>query len=302
MLQISLATMYSDRTAALFDGRVPIEGCNVHAVLLRPGEIFHRIFKFEEFDVAEMSLSSHLLTTARGDSKYVGIPAFPLRMFRHSGVYIRNDRGIDRPEHLRGKTVGLPEFQQTANVWVRGILQDQYGVDTASVHWRTGGLEEPGREERADIRLLKDIDWQIDPARPHLVGHARRGELDAVISPRPPPCFIRRDKCKYVDQLFPDYPAVELEYFKKTRIFPIMHVVGIRRRWWSNIPGCRSASSRLSSMPRRSSTFATAASCRGATPSIGACSPSSATITGAIIWRPTVTCSRPLPATRSSRA
>ena len=228
-MQISLAMMYSDRTAALFDGRVPIEGCNVHTVLLRPGEIFHRIFKFEEFDVAEMSLSSHLLTTARGNSKYVGIPAFPLRMFRHSGVYIRNDRGIDRPEDLRGKTVGLPEFQQTANVWIRGMLQDQYGVDIASVHWRTGGLEEPGREERADIRLLKDIDWQIIPRDRTLSEMLEAGELDAVISPRPPPCFIRRDKCKYVDQLFPDYPAIELEYFKKTKIFPIMHVVGIRR-------------------------------------------------------------------------
>jgi 4,5-dihydroxyphthalate decarboxylase len=229
MLEISLAVMYSDRTAALFDGRVPIEGCNVHTVLLRPGEIFHRIFKFEEFDVAEMSLSSHLLTTARGDSKYVGIPAFPLRLFRHSGIYIRNDRGINRPQDLRGKTVGLPEFQQTANVWIRGMLQDQHGVDMASVHWRTGGLEEPGREERADIRLLKDIDWQIIPRDRTLSEMLEAGELDAVISPRPPPCFIRRDKCKSVDQLFPDYPAIELEYFKKTKIFPIMHVVGIRR-------------------------------------------------------------------------
>lgn len=163
MLQISMAMMYSDRTAALYDRRVPIEGCEAHCVLLRPGEVFHRIFKFEEFDVAEMSLSSHMLTTARGDSKYIGIPAFPLRMFRHSGVYVRNDRGIDRPEDLRGKTIGLPEFQQTANVWIRGMLQDEYGVDTASVHWRTGGLEEPGREERADIKLLKDIDWQVIP-------------------------------------------------------------------------------------------------------------------------------------------
>jgi 4,5-dihydroxyphthalate decarboxylase len=150
-------------------------------------------------------------------------------MFRHSGVYIRNDRGIDRPEHLRGKTIGLPEFQQTANVWIRGMLQDEYGVDTASVHWRTGGLEEPGREERADIRLLKDIDWQVIPRDRTLSDMLEAGELDAIISPRPPPCFIGKNKSKHIQQLFPDYPAVELDYFRKTRIFPIMHVVGIRR-------------------------------------------------------------------------
>lgn len=229
MLQISVATMYSDRTAALYDGRVRIEGCNTDHVLLRPGEIFHRIFKFEEFDVAEMSLSSHLLTTARGDAKYVGIPAFPLRMFRHSGIYIRTDRGIERPEQLRGKLVGLPEFQQTANVWIRGILQDEYGVDVASVHWRTGGLEEPGRDERADIRLPAEIDWREIPRERTLSDMLETGELDAVISPRPPPCFSRKDRCQHVDQLFPDHPAVELDYFKRTRIFPIMHVVGVRR-------------------------------------------------------------------------
>jgi 4,5-dihydroxyphthalate decarboxylase len=229
MLQLSVATMYSDRTAALYDGRVRIEGCNTHHVLLRPGEIFHRIFKFEEFDVAEMSLSSHVLTTARGDAKYVGIPAFPLRMFRHSGIYIRTDRDITRAEHLRGKLVGLPEFQQTANVWIRGILYDDYGVDAASVQWRTGGLEEPGRVERAEIRLLANIDWREIPRERTLSDMLEAGELDAIISPRPPPCFSRQDRCKQVAQLFPDHPAVELEYFRKTRIFPIMHVVGVRR-------------------------------------------------------------------------
>jgi 4,5-dihydroxyphthalate decarboxylase len=177
-----------------------------------------------------MSLSSHMLTTARGDSKYVAIPVFPLRMFRHSGVYIRTDRGIDKPEDLRGKIVGLPEYQQTANVWVRGILDDEYGVDIASVRWRTGGLEEPGREERADITLPKEIDWQVIPKTRTLSEMLEAGEIDAIVSPRAPSCFSRRDKCPQVAQLFPNYPDVELAYFKKTNVFPIMHLIGIRRR------------------------------------------------------------------------
>jgi 4,5-dihydroxyphthalate decarboxylase len=229
MLQLSVATNYYDRTAALFDGRVKIEGCETHHVLLEAPEIFHRLFRFEEFDVAEMSLSSHMLTTARGDSKYVAIPVFPLRMFRHSGVYIRTDRGIKRPEDLRGKLVGLPEYQQTANVWVRGILDDEYGVDIASVRWRTGGLEEPGREERADIVLPKEIDWQVIPKTQTLSEMLEAGEIDAIVSPRAPSCFSRRDRCPQVEQLFPNYPEVELAYFKKTKVFPIMHLIGIRR-------------------------------------------------------------------------
>jgi 4,5-dihydroxyphthalate decarboxylase len=229
MLNVSLATNYYDRTAPIYDGRVKVEGCNVHHVLLEAPEIFHRLFKFEEFDIAEMSLSTHMMTTARGDSPFVGIPVFPLRMFRHSGVYIRTDRGINRPEDLRGKLIGVPEFQQTANVWVRGILDEEYGVTVASVRWRSGGLEEPGREERAEIHLPADVEWQVIPRDRTLNDMLEKGEIDAIISPRPPTCFSRRDGHPQVAQLWPDYPAVELDYFKRTQIFPIMHVVGIRR-------------------------------------------------------------------------
>jgi 4,5-dihydroxyphthalate decarboxylase len=229
VLEISLATNYYDRTAAIYDGRVQIEGCKVNHLLLEAPEIFHRLFRFEEFDVAEMSLSTHMMTTSRGDSPYIGIPVFPLRMFRHSGVYIRTDRGINRPEDLRGKSIGVPEFQQTANVWVRGILAEQYGVDVASVKWRSGGLEEPGREERAEIKLPSGVEWQVIPRDRALSDMLEKGDIDAIISPRAPSCFSRKNKHPQVAQLWPDYPAVELDYFNQTRIFPIMHVVGIRR-------------------------------------------------------------------------
>jgi hypothetical protein len=113
---------------------------------------------FQEFDISELSISSHTMMTSRGSNAYVGIPAFVSRLFRHSGVYIRTDRGIDKPQDLAGKTVGLPEYQITANVWIRGILEDDFGVKPSSIHWRRGGVEDPGRLERAPIKLPPDVE------------------------------------------------------------------------------------------------------------------------------------------------
>ena len=150
-LQLSMGVCDYDRTRGLFDGRVQIEGCDVAAVNVEPEEAFHRAFGFQEFDISELSISSHTMMTSRGSNAYVGIPAFVSRLFRHSGVYIRTDRGIDKPQDLAGKTVGLPEYQITANVWIRGILEDDFGVKPSSIHWRRGGVEDPGRLERAPI-------------------------------------------------------------------------------------------------------------------------------------------------------
>ena len=226
-LSISMACCDYDRTRALFDGRVTVEGCDVHAVPIEPEEAFHRGFKYNEFDVSELSLSSHTMTTARGDNHYVAIPAFVSRLFRHSGFYIRTDRGIDRPGDLRGKKIGLPEYQMTANVWMRGILEDEYGVRPADIHWRRGGLEEPGREERSPIALPPDIDLQQVPHDRTLSQMLEAGELDGVISARAPACFTKG--APHIARLFPDYPAAEEAYYRRTAIFPIMHVIGIRR-------------------------------------------------------------------------
>jgi 4,5-dihydroxyphthalate decarboxylase len=187
----------------------------------------HRAFKFQEFDVTEISMSSYIMTTARGDAHYVAVPAFVSRLFRHSGIYIRTDRGITRPEDLKGKTIGLPEYQITANVWIRGTLKDEYGVKPSDIRWRRGGLEDPGREERASIKLPADIDLQPIPEHRTLSDMLAAGELDGLFSARAPSCFLRG--APNVARLFPDYPAVEEAYFKKTRIFPIMHAIGLRR-------------------------------------------------------------------------
>jgi 4,5-dihydroxyphthalate decarboxylase len=226
-LPLTLAVCAYDRTAALFDGRVEVEGCDVNAVALEPEEAFHRAFKYREFDVTEISMSSHIMTTARGDAHYVGVPAFVSRLFRHSGLYIRTDRGIRSPADLKGKLIGLPEYQITANVWIRGILQDEYGVRPQDIRWRRGGVEDPGRDERAPIKLSPEIELQSIPNDRTLSQMLESGELDGMIGARAPSCYLRG--APNIDRLFPNYPEVEEAYFRKTGIFPIMHCIGVRR-------------------------------------------------------------------------
>ena len=226
-LRVSLACCDYDRCRALFDGRVAIEGCEVYPAPLEPEECFHRAFKYQEFDISELSLSSHTMTSAQGTNAYVGVPAFVSRLFRHAGIYIRTDRGIERPEDLAGKTVGLPEYQITANVWIRGILSDEYGVDVSDVRWRSGGLEEPGRSERAPLDLPPHIDLQPIPGDRTLSQMLEAGELDGVIGARAPSCFVRG--APGIARLFPDVRAAEESYYERTGIFPIMHLIGIRR-------------------------------------------------------------------------
>ena len=173
MLEISLACQITDRTRALVDGSVSIGGCRINFVHGPAEELFQRAFRHEEFDIAELSLGTHLLTTARGQSHYIGVPAFVSRSFRHSAIYVRSDRGIDSAGALRGRRIGVPDFQQTAGVWVRGFLDDEHGVRTRDVHWFTGGLEQAGREVRiivkpeqvddlAAMRLARDIVKKIE--------------------------------------------------------------------------------------------------------------------------------------------
>jgi 4,5-dihydroxyphthalate decarboxylase len=226
-LQISLGCCDYDRTHAIFDGRAPIEGCEVLPVALEPEEAFHRAFQSQEFDVSELSLSSHTVLTSRGQNEYIGVPLFVSRVFRHSGIYIRSDRGIDRPEALKGKTIGLPEYQITANVWIRGFLQDEYGVRPEDVRWRRGGVEDPGRRERAPLELPPNIDLQQVPDDKALSGMLDAGELDAIFCAKAPSCYTRG--APNIARLFPDYRRAEEDYFRRTRIFPIMHIIGIRR-------------------------------------------------------------------------
>jgi 4,5-dihydroxyphthalate decarboxylase len=226
-LQISFGCTVSDRTRPLLEGRVAIEGCELERITGEPETLFARALRNEEFDVTELSLSSYLIVIGRRTSPYLAVPAFPSRAFRHSAVYVRTDRGIERPEDLVGMTVGVPEFQQTAALWVRGILADRHGVPPSAIRWRTGGLERPGGEERIPVQVREGIDLQPIDASSTLSAMLAEGRLDALVSPRPPSCFEAGDP--QVRRLWPDHRAEERRFYRDTGLFPIMHVVAIRR-------------------------------------------------------------------------
>jgi len=227
-LSLSIACAAYDRTWPLISGRVPIEGCDPNFVVIDPSEAFVRAYRSQDFDVTELSASSHILTTARGDAHYLAIPAFLSRLFRHSSFYIRTDRGIRSAKDLRGKLVGVTEYQMTAGLWARGLLSDDYGVPAQDVHWRSGGMDQPGLSERTPITLSGGIDLAPIPPDKTLSGMLEAGELDAMIAARAPACFRRR--APNIDRLWPDFREVEEDYFRRTGLFPIMHLVGIRRR------------------------------------------------------------------------
>lgn len=224
---ITIACGNYDRTQAIKDGVVKVDGCAVTYLPLYPEEIFHRAFKFHEFDVSELSFSSYLRTVAAGTSQYIGIPAFVSRIFRHSGIYVRSDAGIRRPEDLRGKRIGVPEYQITAVVWMRGMIQHEYGVKPSEIHWRSGGQEQAGRHERTPLKPIPGLDLQPIGADQTLVGMLRAGELDALFTARAPSSFLAGEP--HIARLFPDTRAAEIAYYKKTGLFPIMHLVGIRK-------------------------------------------------------------------------
>jgi len=177
--------------------------------------------------VTEMSFSSYLLQVSRGEAAYTAIPVFVSKKFRHGAIYVRTGAGIASPEDLKGRRIGLPEYQLTANVWVRGLLADEYGVRAEDVDWIIGGIDEPGREEKIPVRLPERIrTTRIGPGET-LWEMLTRGEIDAIVAPRAPKAFLAGDA--RVRRLFDDVKAVEQAYFRKTGIFPPMHVIGIRK-------------------------------------------------------------------------
>ena len=225
-LRLAIACGSYDRTRALLDGRVPVEGCDPVFLPLAPEEIFFRAFVHEEFDVAELSLSSYVMRRAQGDSPYLGIPAFVSRAFRHSAIYVRTDRGIERPEDLRGRRVGVPEYQMSAAVWVRGLLHDEYGVAPRDLRWITGGMETPGRTEKVRFTPPAGLSLEPAPSGQTLSGMLETGALDALVAPRPPSCFARG--AGGVGRLFANFGTDEEEYYRRTGVFPIMHIIGIK--------------------------------------------------------------------------
>jgi 4,5-dihydroxyphthalate decarboxylase len=223
-LDITLACGRYDRVWPLADGRVRPEGVDLNVIALEPEELFFRMLNHAEFDVAEMSLSSYAVAVANGDARFAGIPVFLSRSFRHSSLYVREDSPVRAAADLAGLRIGVPEYQMTAAVWTRGLLQHDFGVDLADVTWRTGGLEQPGRAERQALTLPGRI--RIDPVPGTLSQALLDGEIDALMAPRVPSAFRREGGG--VRRVFPDYAERETEYYRRTGIFPIMHLVVVR--------------------------------------------------------------------------
>jgi 4,5-dihydroxyphthalate decarboxylase len=226
-LPLTLACWNYDRTRALVDGRVQAEGLDLTILELPVEETFFRMLRHREFDLAEMSLSSYVLSLFTPERPFIAIPVFPSRVFRHSGIYINAETGIREPKDLIGRKVGNPEYQLTANVWIRGILAEYYGVPVNSVTYYTGGQEEPGRSEKAPLHLPADIRVERIGATETLASMLEGGAIDALYAPKAP-STLRSTPAK-VKRLFDDVMAVERDYFRRTRIFPIMHTLVIRR-------------------------------------------------------------------------
>jgi len=230
-LTLSFACWDYDRTRALQDGRVRPEGVELVPLMLPVEETFYRQLRHREFDVSEMSLSSYVLTLNEPEPPFVALPVFPSRFFRHQSIYVNTRNGIEKPADLIGKRVGTPEYQMTAGVWQRGILAEHHGVPVEGVHYFTGALEERGRPEK--LALPDRI--SVTPIGPdeNLSDLLEAGELDAVYTAAQPSCFGR---APHIRHLFEDFVSVERAYYARTRIFPIMHTVVIRRELYDRHP------------------------------------------------------------------
>ena len=223
-LKLSIAVGDYDRNRPLMDGAVQIDGVDPVFMALPPEEIFFRAFRHQDFDICECSLSSFSVKTAAGECPYVGVPAFVSRMFRHTSMYVRTDR-VKKPQDLKGRKVGVPEYQLTALVWARAILEDEFGVKPSDIHWIRGGIEHAGRPEKISIKLPKGVRLDNAPEGTTISELLAAGEIDGFMAPRPPTTMGRPN----VGWLFRDPVAAAKDYFKRTGIFPIMHLIGVRR-------------------------------------------------------------------------
>lgn len=233
-LPLTFACWNYDRTRRLLEGRIPLDGIELNYLEMPVEETFFRMLRHHEFDVAEMSLSSYTVSLSREHPPFIAIPVFPSRFFRHSCIYINTDSGIREPKDLKGKRIGTPEYQMTAPVWIRGMLSDEYGVKVTDAHYLTGGEEEPGRSEKLKLDLPPEIRVEPIAHDKTLSRMLETGELDALYTARMPSTY--REGAGKVQRLFPKFHEVERDYYQRTKIFPIMHTVVIRREVYDANP------------------------------------------------------------------
>jgi len=227
-LRLNFACGPYDRTQALRDGTIKPDGIDLTYITLQPAEIFWRMLQYQEFHISEMSFSNYTSLVSDGNAPFVAIPAFPSRVFRHGYFFINTTKGIEKPSDLKGKRGGVPEYSMTAAVYMRGLMQHEFGVAPSEVEWVQGRTDRLGRKLPPEVRLTQA------PAGSELGDLLERGEIDFLITANNPLAFRRG--AKTVRRLFPDYPAVEKDYYRRTRIYPIMHTVVIRRDIYERDP------------------------------------------------------------------
>ena len=227
-LQLNFACGPYDRTQALRDGAVQVEGVELNYLALQPAEIFWRMLQFKEFDASELSFSNYTTLVSEGNSPFIAIPAFPSRVFRHGYFFINTNKGIASGADLKGKRGGVPEYSMTAAVYMRGLMQHEFGVKPSDVEWVQGRADRLGRKLPSDVRLTQA------PAGTELGDLLERGEIDFLITANNPLSFRRG--AKNVRRLFPNYAEMEKDYYRRTKIYPIMHTVVIRRDIYERNP------------------------------------------------------------------
>jgi 4,5-dihydroxyphthalate decarboxylase len=225
-LKLTLAIGDYEHTRDLASGRVQPEGIDLNVLNFNVEQTHFRFFRKVEWEVSELSMGMYSSAISEGDRRFIAIPVFPSRVFRQSAIYVRTDGPVRKPEDLAGKRMGAPKLSQTATIYVRGYISATVGIPLSSIKWFRGGVNDPGRIETGTLKLPGDIDiqWVTDRT---LTDMLMAGDLDALISARPPRAFLAGDP--RIRRLFPDYPAAEREYFKQTGVFPIMHTVALRR-------------------------------------------------------------------------
>ena len=227
-LRLNFACGPYDRTQALRDGTIAPDGIDLNYITLQPAEIFWRMLQYQEFDASEMSLSNYTSLVSDGNAPFIAIPVFPSRVFRHGYFFINTTKGIEKPSDLAGKRGGVPEYSMTAAVYMRGLMQHEYGVAPNSVEWVQGRTDRLGRKLPSDIRLRQA------PAGSELGDLLERGEIDFLMTANNPLSFRRG--AKTVRRLFPNYAEAEKDYYRRTKIYPIMHTVVIRRDIYERDP------------------------------------------------------------------
>jgi 4,5-dihydroxyphthalate decarboxylase len=225
-LPLTLAMSYYDHVADLTSGRVPVEGIDLTSLTLQIEEIFFRFLGFREFDVSEISLAKYTSLVSQGDESLTAIPVFPMRIARHSSIYVRRGGPVKEPADLKGLRVGVPEWAQTAAVFSRGLLVHQYGLELASIEWLQAGVNQPGRHEHVRLSLPAGIRLTAVPNKT-LSAMLVSGEIDAALTAHAPDCFLSGHP--NIRRLFEDFMPVEERYVRETGIFPIMHTVALRK-------------------------------------------------------------------------